>query len=94
MLSESAPPISIHAPRRERQKAKKKEGDEEIFQSTLPEGSDRETIRIINSYVLFQSTLPEGSDPQAFNELTEQTLFQSTLPEGSDGNGHAGHAGK
>ena len=54
------------------------------FQSTLPRGSDRNSVRCSDKICQFQSTLPRGSDP-FFNRVKVRTvLFQSTLPRGSD----------
>ena len=56
--------ISIHAPSRERPVYTRVNKAKEVFQSTLPYGSDpMVTLFIVALFVKFQSTLPHGSDP-------------------------------
>ena len=57
--------ISIHAPSRERRQSFFIVGFLQIFQSTLPRGSDSKTIPINSPQKKFQSTLPRGSDSNA-----------------------------
>ena len=56
----------------------------ELFQSTLPHGSDVTTFLIVAILARFQSTLPHGSDPAHSQGSTFDVRFQSTLPHGSD----------
>ena len=54
--------ISIHAPLRERLAQAAGKTVAEIFQSTLPYGSDCLSLTIWLMHAIFQSTLPYGSD--------------------------------
>ena len=54
--------ISIHAPSRERLKLWPSFIRLNLFQSTLPHGSDFKIFKPRDSVVTFQSTLPHGSD--------------------------------
>ena len=56
----------------------------EVFQSTLPRGSDRPEFLGSHSSMIFQSTLPRGSDQGLYNAYKAHETFQSTLPRGSD----------
>ena len=76
--------IAIHAPSRERHNADTPVMANDLFQSTLPRGSDIILANVPRLNPLFQSTLPRGSDA-GYNLFRSPTLeFQSTLPRGSD----------
>ena len=76
--------ISIHAPSRERQLLPAVTPTYLVFQSTLPRGSDKTALAIIEGVVEFQSTLPRGSDDRHRRVSFHDREFQSTLPRGSD----------
>ena len=65
--------ISIHAPSRERRSRSYGPFLREVFQSTLPRGSDFSTEKHLHIYIIFQSTLPRGSD--AIQQLLFRLLY-------------------
>ena len=55
-----------------------------LFQSTLPHGSDQQLLPDHKDTHQFQSTLPHGSDRISCANVNLTARFQSTLPHGSD----------
>ena len=76
-------PISIHAPSRERQKRLKRFSAVVQFQSTLPRGSDLQTLAPSGSIKYFNPRSLAGATLSGW-QLMQAFLFQSTLPRGSD----------
>ena len=66
--------ISIHAPLRERLISQRDKTVMQIFQSTLPYGSDAEFADLPSSVRAFQSTLPYGSDLIFLNKSHDQKI--------------------
>ena len=75
--------ISIHAPSRERLGTRGKPCLCNIFQSTLPRGSDRVISMFFGNLIDFNPRSLAGATRNRNSKFREET-FQSTLPRGSD----------
>ena len=75
--------ISIHAPSRERRCCSISIGIPHIFQSTLPRGSDCNSLLVKSYYVNFNPRSLAGATGRCCHRGLP-CRFQSTLPRGSD----------